>query len=177
MKNLFEPGTVQEVMTRIEQLQPFSQRQWGKMDVAQMMAHCSAALEMASGKVVAKRTLLGRIVGPRVRHLLTDDSPFPRNRPTAKELKVGTCDFTEQRERLKQCVREFQRGRRITMYETSSPILWQDHASGMEHRHVQTPGSSPEAIWSVTPHLLSLLMVSLMLSLSGQRIRPRGCRR
>jgi len=70
MKNLFEPGAVQEVMTRIEQLKPSSQRQWGKMDVAQMMAHCSAALEMASGKLVAKRTLLGRIVGPRVRHVL-----------------------------------------------------------------------------------------------------------
>ena len=70
MKNLFEPGAVQEVMTRIEQLEPSSQRQWGKMDVAQMMAHCSAALEMASGKLVAKRTLLGWIVGPRVRHVL-----------------------------------------------------------------------------------------------------------
>jgi hypothetical protein len=55
MKNLFEPDSVQEVMTRIEQLKAFSQRQWGKMDVAQMMAHCSAALEMASGKFVAKR--------------------------------------------------------------------------------------------------------------------------
>ena len=29
--------------------------------LAQMMAHCSATLEMASGKFVAKRTLLGRI--------------------------------------------------------------------------------------------------------------------
>src|SRR5215469_6961891 len=36
------------------------------------------------------------------------------------------------------------------MYETSSPLLRQDHASGMEHGHVQTPRSSPEAIWSLT---------------------------
>ena len=67
MKNLFEPGAVQEVMTRIEQLKPSAQRQWGKMDVAQMMAHCSAALEMASGKIVAKRTLLGTAVEIRCR--------------------------------------------------------------------------------------------------------------
>ena len=80
------------------------------MDVAQMMAHCSAALEMASGKLVAKRTLLGWIVGPRVRHVLTDDSPFPRNSPTAKELKVRICDFTREHERLKQCVRQFHHG-------------------------------------------------------------------
>jgi len=110
MKNLFEPGAVREVMTRIEQLKPSAQRQWGKMNVAQMMAHCSAALEMASGKFVAKRTLLGRIVGPRVRHVLTDDSPFPRNSPTAKELKVSSGDFTQEHERLKQCVRRFHEG-------------------------------------------------------------------
>jgi hypothetical protein len=45
------------------------------MDVTQMMAHCSAALEMVSGKFVANRTLLGRIIAPRIRHVLTDDSP------------------------------------------------------------------------------------------------------
>jgi Protein of unknown function (DUF1569) len=110
MKNLFEPSAVREVMSRIEQLNPSSRRQWGKMNVAQMMAHCSAALEMASGKLVAKRTLIGRIVGPRMRHLLTNDSPFPRNAPTAKELKVGCCDFTQERERLKQCVNQFHEG-------------------------------------------------------------------
>jgi len=110
MKNLFEPDAVQEVMTRIEQLKASSQRQWGKMDVAQMMAHCSATLEMASGKFVAKRTLIGRIMGPRFRHVLTDDSPFPRNAPTAKELNVGKCDFAPEQERLKRCVRQFHEG-------------------------------------------------------------------
>ena len=110
MKNLFEPDAVQEVMTRIDQLKSSSQRQWGKMDVSQMMAHCSAALEMASGKFVAKRTLLGRIVGPRLRYVLTDDSPFPHNSPTAKELKVGSRDFAQEREQLKQRVRQFHEG-------------------------------------------------------------------
>src|SRR5215831_9862001 len=110
MRNLFEPDAVEEVMTRIEHLKPTSQRQWGKMDVAQMMSHCSTTLEMASGKFVAKRTLLGRIIGPRVRHVLTDDSPFPRNSPTAKELKVGSYDFTHEHARLKQCVRQFHEG-------------------------------------------------------------------
>ena len=110
MKNLFEPGAVQEVMARIEQLKPASQRQWGKMDVGQMMAHCSAAMEMASGKLAARRTLIGRFIGPHFRHMLTDDKPFPHNSPTAKELKVGTCDFAQERERLKQCVHLFHEG-------------------------------------------------------------------
>jgi hypothetical protein len=110
MKNLFEPGAVQEVMRRIEQLKPDSQRQWGKLGAAQMMAHCSAALEMASGKLVVKRTLLGRILGPHLRHFLTDHNPFPRNSPTVKALKVGSRDFRQEQERLKQCVRQFHEG-------------------------------------------------------------------
>jgi hypothetical protein len=49
MKNLFQPETIVEIVSRIDKVQPTSPRQWGKMDVAQMMAHCSATLDMASG--------------------------------------------------------------------------------------------------------------------------------
>ena len=110
MKNLFQPDAVEEVMARIEQLKPSSQPAWGKMNVAQMVAHCSTTMDMASGKFVAKRTLLGRIVGPRVRHILKDESPMRRNSPTVKELRVGVCDFAQEHERLKQCVRQFHEG-------------------------------------------------------------------
>ena len=48
MKNLFESDTVNEILSRIDKLQPASPRQWGKMDSAQMLAHCSAAMAMAT---------------------------------------------------------------------------------------------------------------------------------
>ena len=111
MKNLFEPGAKDEVLSRIERLQPSSQRHWGKMDVSQMLAHCSAALEMASGKIVPKRVLIGRLIGPLFRHLLTDDKPFSRNNPTSKELKIADPrDFARERERLSQCIQQFHKG-------------------------------------------------------------------
>src|ERR1700686_5285888 len=52
MKNLFQREAIDEVIARIDNLQPATQRQWGKMDVAQMMAHCSAALDMANGQLI-----------------------------------------------------------------------------------------------------------------------------
>jgi len=110
MKNLFELGAVEEVMNRIDQLAADSQRQWGKMDVAQMLAHCGTTMDMASGKFAPKRTLIGRIVGPRVRHILTDETPMRRNSPSLRELKVSGGDFAQERDRLKQCVREFHEG-------------------------------------------------------------------
>jgi hypothetical protein len=110
MKNLFQADAVREVITRIEQLNSSSQPQWGKMDVAQMMAHCSTTMDMASGKFAAKRMLIGRIIGPRVRHIMSDDSPMRRNSPTVKELKVSGSDFAQEHERLKQSVRQFHDG-------------------------------------------------------------------
>jgi len=112
MNNLFQPTAVDELISRIDQLRPTSQRQWGRMDVvAQMMAHCSAAMDMASGKLVIKRTLIGRVIGPRFRNLMTNDKPFGRGAPTAKELKmVDQRAFAKEQERLKQRVREFHQG-------------------------------------------------------------------
>jgi len=40
MKNLFEAARVEEVKERIARLRPDSQRQWGKMNAAQAVAHC-----------------------------------------------------------------------------------------------------------------------------------------
>jgi len=111
MKNLFQREAVDEVISRIDTLQPEAQRQWGKMDVAQMMAHCSGALDMASGKLNPPRMLIGRIIGPLVRPIYTNEKPFSRNNPTDKNLVISdTRDFAREQERLKICVREFHQG-------------------------------------------------------------------
>ena len=39
IKNMFDPSVKQEVIDRINKLTAQTQRQWGKMDVAQMLAH------------------------------------------------------------------------------------------------------------------------------------------
>lgn len=111
MKNLFEVETIDEVIGRIDSLQPAAQRQWGKMDVAQMMAHCSACLDMASGKLNPPRILIGRIVGPLVKPIYTNEKPFSQNNPTDKQLVISdTRDFTREQQKLKSCVREFHQG-------------------------------------------------------------------
>lgn len=111
MKNLFEKETIDEVIGRIDSLQPAAQRQWGKMGVAQMMAHCSAALDMASGKLNPPRMLIGRIIGSFVKPIYTNEKPFSQNNPTDKKLVISdTRNFAHEQERLKICVREFHQG-------------------------------------------------------------------
>jgi hypothetical protein len=111
MKNLFEREAVDEVIARIDKLQPATQRQWGKMDVAQMMAHCSAALDMASGHINPPRILIGRLIGPFVKPIYTNEKPLSRSSPTDKTLVVSDQrDFLREQERLKLCLRQFHEG-------------------------------------------------------------------
>jgi hypothetical protein len=89
MKNLFEPARVEEVKRRMAQLGPDSQRQWGKMNAAQAVAHCSGGLELALGEKTPPRVLVGRILGWMVKPLaLRNDEPMRRNSPTVKVLVV-----------------------------------------------------------------------------------------
>jgi hypothetical protein len=108
MKNLYEPETINEVVSRIDKLQPAARREWGKMDVAQMMAHCSAALDMASGRINPPRILMGRVIGSLFKPIFTNEKPFSKNNPTDKQLVISDQrDFAREQERLKQCVRQF----------------------------------------------------------------------
>jgi hypothetical protein len=111
MKNLFERDTLEEVLARIDSLRPDSPRQWGKMDVAQMMAHCSITMDIASGRLKLPRIWVGRLLGPFVKSLLTNDKPFGKNGPTGKELVVADRrDFARERDQLKAKIREFSQG-------------------------------------------------------------------
>ena len=102
MKNLYEAATVEEVKGRMARLGPGSERQWGKMNVAQMVAHCSGPMEWALGDSLPPRMFLGRIFGPLVKSkLLREGTPMGRNAPTAKSLVVADeRNLDEERKRL-----------------------------------------------------------------------------
>jgi uncharacterized protein DUF1569 len=111
MKNLFERETVDEVIARLDSLQPSSTRQWGKMDVAQMMAHCSVAMDMAAGRLNPTRLFIGRLIAPFVKPIFTDERPFGKNSPTGQEFVIADKrDFGREQEQLKLKIRQFHDG-------------------------------------------------------------------
>lgn len=111
LKTLFQQEAVNEVIERIGTLQPASQRQWGKMDAGQMMAHCSAALDMASGRLNPPRMLIGRVIGPLVKPIYTNEKPFSKGNPTVPKLVFSDRrDFQREQEQLRLKVRQFHEG-------------------------------------------------------------------
>ncbi len=88
MKNLFNPADADEILLRIEKLSTSTTRQWGKMDVGQMLAHCAYVLEMGIGMVKPKRRLIGRLIGGLFKSKYTDEQPFSKGSPTSNEAMV-----------------------------------------------------------------------------------------
>jgi hypothetical protein len=111
MKSLFDQAVQQEIVDRLCALTPTSERLWGKMVSAQMMAHCTKTLSMATGEMNLPRALLGRILGPLFRPLFVGEKEFRRNGPTAKELVVDDPrTFDMEKDRLLQKIRQFGAG-------------------------------------------------------------------
>src|ERR1700687_4479585 len=89
VKNLFEAAAVVEVKERMAQLRPDSERLWGKMNPAQAQAHCSAAMDMAMGKMSPPRILIGRLLGPLAKKsIIVNGTPMRRNSMTDKSVLV-----------------------------------------------------------------------------------------
>ena len=61
MRNIFEPNATREIKERLSQLRPDGERQWGKMNPAQAVAHCCMGMQQALGDVLPPRLLIGTL--------------------------------------------------------------------------------------------------------------------
>lgn len=102
MLNLFEKQDLQLALARLEKLKPSTQANWGKMNVAQMLAHVNVAYEMtyednhkkpnAFVKFILKLLVKNSVVGPK---------PYPKNGKTAPQFIItDERDFNKEKARL-----------------------------------------------------------------------------
>ena len=101
MQNLYDPADREAIARRLSALTPSNARQWGKMNSAQMLAHCALVMEIACGDRRRKQIFVGRLLAPLVRQKALGDRPFGRNGPTGAEFKVvDERDFAREQTRL-----------------------------------------------------------------------------
>jgi hypothetical protein len=99
--SLFDTQKFSELLTRIDNLQPDAQRQWGKMDAAQMLAHCNATLAIPAGEATGKQMFMGKVLGPFFKKVMIGGKPLKPNSPTAPNyIMTGEKDFAQEKERL-----------------------------------------------------------------------------
>lgn len=102
MKNIFDKTVSDEVIARIQKLNPDSSAQWGKMTVDQMLAHCNVTYELIYEDKHPKPTGLKKLLLKWfVKNLVVNEKPYKRNNPTATEFLVTSRrDFEIEQRRL-----------------------------------------------------------------------------
>ena len=112
MRSLFEPADRKSILERLNALQTSASRQWGKMNVSQMLAHCAAAIETSTGDRPMKQAFIGKVLAPFVRSSILGEKPFGRNAPTDPTFVIrDERDFVAERKRLVDLIDRFaQRG-------------------------------------------------------------------
>ncbi|UOQ50384.1 DUF1569 domain-containing protein [Gracilibacillus caseinilyticus] len=109
MHSIFDEYCTDEIVKRIDKLNEHSQPKWGKMAVAQMLAHCSAFQDIAMGNSSPPRGLLGKVVGRMAKPIFFNDKPLPLNMSTIPAILIADKKhFERERERLKQKIITFQ---------------------------------------------------------------------
>ncbi len=103
MGNIFIQTDKDEVINRIDELHPNSKPMWGKMSVAQMLAHCVVPTKISNGDIERRQTLLGRLFGNIAKKQMMEAPEMKRGLPTDRTFVVKhSPDFYESQAALKE---------------------------------------------------------------------------
>ncbi|MCG2611754.1 DUF1569 domain-containing protein [Flavobacterium sp. SM15] len=115
MESLFTPQGNQNIIDRINKLQPTTLSQWGKMTVDQMMSHCIAPLDVVFGNLHLKINPIMAFFGRTfIRKKVMGAAQFKKDSPTAPAfIRTGSYDFEATRSELIEKVKKFTEGPQV----------------------------------------------------------------
>lgn len=109
--SIFDSATTEQALGRLEKLSNESQPQWGKMNVAQMLAHLNVSYDQSLGvappkygffmKLILKMIVKNKVVGPK---------PYGKNLRTAPSFLISDSrDFEKEKARLIENIKTVER--------------------------------------------------------------------
>jgi Protein of unknown function (DUF1569) len=101
-QNIFTKEVSNTLVSRINKLSNTQAATWGKMDVAQMLAHCNVTFEMAFDENFKKSSPFIRfILKNLVKKGFVNDQPLKKNGSTAPEMLIKTAkNFETEKSKL-----------------------------------------------------------------------------
>jgi hypothetical protein len=106
--NLFELSAAEELLSRLNNITAATPANWGKMNAAQMMAHCQAPFQVYFGEMKLKRVWAGYLFGKMAKKKLFGPQPWARNLPTAPQFKISNPrEFAEEKQKLVNYINRF----------------------------------------------------------------------
>ncbi|MEN9684561.1 MAG: hypothetical protein RLZZ28_347 [Bacteroidota bacterium] len=102
MKTVFSAETAAELTSRINRLTPETKQVWGKMSVAQMLAHCNVSYEMIYTDIHPKPNAMLRLVLQLlVKNKVVSEKPYTQSLRTAPQFIITSDkNFELEKQRL-----------------------------------------------------------------------------
>ena len=100
--NIFSKEVTETLVARVNKLNNTQSANWGKMDVAQMLAHCNVTYDMAFDQNFKKSSPFIRfILKNLVKKGIVNAQPLKKNSSTAPEMLIKTPkNFEEEKGKL-----------------------------------------------------------------------------
>ena len=111
MKSVFNQSDVTELLSRINKLNPNSQRLWGKMTVAQMLAHCNVTYELVYENKHPKPNAMAKfMLKSFVKNSVVSEKPYKQNGQTAPVFLIkDDKNFETEKNRLTNYIQKTQK--------------------------------------------------------------------
>jgi hypothetical protein len=109
MKNIFDKTVAEGLISRIDKLNTDSNRVWGSMDAAQMLAHCNVTYEMIyeEGRHPKAKGFKKFILKMFIKPIVVTEKTYKKNSPTAPAFIVKSDkNFDDEKERLVNYIRK-----------------------------------------------------------------------
>ncbi|MEM9831988.1 MAG: DUF1569 domain-containing protein [Bacteroidota bacterium] len=108
--NIFDKSVTDTLINRVNQLTPTTQNHWGKMDVAQMLAHCNVTYEMTyEDKHPKPNVFVKFMLKIFVKPTVVGSKPYQKNGQTAPQFIIkGARNFAVEKNRLIQYMKKTQ---------------------------------------------------------------------
>lgn len=108
MRYLNEQQAREEIIDRINKLTPQTIGLWGKMNVAQMLNHCSKAIEVPLGLRQPKSNLFGLFFGKYIKKVIVEEKNFKQGLPTSPNFVAdANADFNSSKDLLLSHINKF----------------------------------------------------------------------
>ena len=113
MTTVFDKVTRAELIRRINTVDDTNTARWGRMNVYQMLRHCTLWEEWIQGRPprAYRQAFIGRLFGRMaLRSMTKDDRPLARNIPTTKPFRINetTGDVAAERRKWAALVEQYE---------------------------------------------------------------------
>ena len=94
MKNILNEKDYSEIKDRIQRLSATSIRRWGKMDMQQMLVHCTVQLKLALSEIPSKTQGPSFMRSGLGKWILFSNMPWPKGANTPAEMNAQHAHFS-----------------------------------------------------------------------------------